>query len=127
VHICRYMCVSVGFILQILYSCFMGFWCFHFIHLFLGLAFPFKMEILMKSSSKRKKVHITEVAIVVLYGLSSPIIAASVTKQQDNGSICAPQSNSVAFYGGLLPNIAVFCIGLVVLFMSLRILRKVSL
>jgi len=122
-----YMCMSVGFILQMLYSCFMGFWCFHTIHLFLGLSFPFKMEILMKSSSKRKKIHITEVVIVLLYGLSSPIIAVSVTKHQNNGSICVPQSNSVTFYGEILPNIAVLCIGVVILFMSLWILRKVSL
>jgi len=85
------------------------------------------MKVWLKSSSHRKKIHITEVVIVVLYGLLSPIIAVSITKEQDNGSFCVPQSNSVAFYGGLLPNIAVFCIGLVFLFMSLRILRKVSL
>ena len=122
-----HVCASIGFILQMLYSCFMGFWCFHLLHLFLGLAFPFTMKVWLKSSSHRKKIHITEVVIVVLYGLSSPVIAVSVTKQQENGSICVPESNSVAFYGGLLPNIAAFCIGLLVLFMSLRILRKVSL
>jgi len=110
-----------------LYSWFTGFWFFHLLHLFLGLAFPFTMQVWMKSLSYRKKIHITEVVIVVLYGILSPIIAVSTTKEQDNGSFCVPQSNSVAFYGALLPNIALFCIGLVVLFMSLRILRKVSL
>ena len=112
--------------LQLLYSCFVGFWCFHLLHLFLGLAFPFTIKLWMDSSSRRKKIHITEVVIVVLYGLLSPIIAVSVTKQQDSGSICLPQSNSVAFYGGLLPNIALFCIGLVFIFSSLWILQKVS-
>jgi len=79
----------------------------------------------MDSSSHRKKCHITEVVIVVLVALLPPIISVCVTKHHDNGSTCVPQSNSVAFYGGLLPDIAVFCIGLVFIFTSLWILQKV--
>ncbi|XP_065910822.1 uncharacterized protein [Dysidea avara] len=75
-----YFCEIQGFMLQLLYSCFVGFWCFHLLHLFLGLAFPFTIKVWMDSSSRRKKIHITEVVIVVLYGLLSPIIAVSVTK-----------------------------------------------
>ena len=62
----------------------------------------------------------------MLFGLSSPIIAVSVTTHQDNGSICVPKSNSVLFYGGLLPDIALFCVGLVFIFTSLWIVQKVS-
>ena len=104
----------------------MGFWCFHLLHLFLGVAFPFTTKAWMDSSSCRKKIHITEVVIVVLYGLLSPIIAVSVTKQHFTGIRCLPQSNSVEFYGGLLPNIALFCIGLMFIFTSWWILLKVS-
>ena len=113
--------------IQLLYSCFVGFWCFHLLHLFLGLTFPFKMKLLMDSSSHRRKFHITEVVIVLLVALLPPIICVNVTTHHDNGAICVPQSNSVAFYGRLLPNLAVFCIGLTFIFTSFWILRKVRL
>ncbi|XP_065911528.1 uncharacterized protein [Dysidea avara] len=119
-----YVCEIQGFMLQFLYSCFVGFWCFHLLHLFLGLTFPFTIKVWMDSSSCRKKIHITEVVIVILYGLLSPIIAVSVTKQTPSGIMCLPQSNSVEFYGYLLPNIALFCIGLVFIFTSWWILLK---
>ena len=119
--------IIIGIVLQFLYSCFVGSWCFHILHLFLGLAFPFQMKLWLDSPSRRKKIHITEVTIVALFGLLSPIIAVNITRYQDNGWFCTPQCQSVAFYGALLPDIAVFCIGLGFLFTSLWILRKVSL
>ncbi|XP_065911487.1 uncharacterized protein [Dysidea avara] len=119
-----YFCDIQGIVLQFLYSCFVGSWCFHILHLFLGLAFPFQMKLWLDSPSRRKKIHITEVTIVALFGLLSPIIAVNITRYQDNGWFCTPQCQSVAFYGALLPDIAVFCIGLGFLFTSLWILRK---
>ena len=119
---------NVGFLIQFLYSCFVGFWCFHLLHLFLSLVFPFKTKLWLDSLSYRRKIHLIEVIFVMLFGLLYPTIAISATKPQYyyNGWYCAAVSAPIVFYGGILPRLVVFCIGLIFLFTSLWILRKVS-
>ena len=117
----------IGFLILFAYSCFVGFWFFHLLHLFLGLRFPFKMKTLLDSSSIRLKIHLTELVIVLLLGLLSPILTISLSFNRDSGWFCTPQSNDVVFYGIMLPQVLMFLIGLVLLFLSLWILRRVSL
>jgi len=126
--ICIYIFVYciLGFMLQFVYLCFLGFWCFHLLHLFLGLAFPYKAKLWLDSSSRRAKIHIFEVVLVMLYGLSFPIIILTGSDYSYNGSSCAARSLDFLIYGELLPEIALFCFGLVLLFTSLWILRRVS-
>lgn len=121
------MVYFIGFLIFFVYSCFVGFWFFHLLHLFLGLHFPFKMKILLESSSIRNKIHIAEVLIVLVFALLSPIFTIVLSFYRDNGWFCAPQSNDVMFYGVLLPQSLMFSIGLVLLFLCLWTLRKVSL
>ena len=117
-----------GFIVQLLYSCFEGFWFFHLLHLFLSLVYPFKTKLWLDSPSRRHRIHLIEVIIVMLFGLLYPVITISTAKPQYyyNGWYCAAVSATVAFYGGIVPRLVVFCIGLIILFSSLWILRKVS-
>ena len=85
------------------------------------------MKTLLDSSSIRLKIHLTELMIVLLLGLLSPILTISLSFNRDSGWFCTPQSNDVVFYGVMLPQILMFLIGLVLLFLSLWILRRVSL
>ena len=121
------MVYFIGFLSLLVYSSFVGFWFFHLLHLFLGLHFPFKMKILLESSSVRKRFHIAEVLTVLVFALLPPIFTIVLSFYRDNGWFCAPQSNDVIFYGALLPQGLMFLIGLVLLFLCLWTLRKVSL
>jgi len=116
-----------GFVIQFSYGLFFGFWCFHLLHLYLCLAFPFKAKQLLDSSSHKKKAHITEVTIVLLVSIIPPIITLTVSQYESNGYYCYPQSPNVLFYGDILPSMLKLCIGFVLLFLALRCLRKVSL
>jgi len=119
------MCL-IGFIIHLVFSWFVGFWCFHTFHLFLSLVFPFRVKQLMKSAVFRRKVHLTEVVVVLLVGFPAPIITLAISKYQDNGWYCSPQSQEVVFYGGIAPGVLVFVIGLALLFGSFWVLRRVS-
>ena len=111
-----------GFILQFGYGLFFGFWCFHLFHLFLSLSFPFKTKQLLDSSSHRRMIHITEVTIVLLVSVIPPIITLIVSQYESNGYYCFPQSPTVLFYGEILPSMLKLCIGLVLIFLSFRLL-----
>ena len=95
---------------------------FHIFHLFLGLAFPFKNKHLIDSKMLRRKVHFSEVTTVILGGLPSPVLTLSISKYQDNGWHCFPQSTTVLFYAGIIPGALVFVIGLTFLFGSFWVL-----
>ena len=121
------MCIfNIGFITQFGVSCFYGFWMFHIFHLFLGLALPFQNKRLVDSKLCRRKVHFIEGTIVISGGLLSPVLTISISKYQDNGWHCFPQSTNVLFYAGIVPCALVFVIGLMLLFGSFWILQKVS-
>ena len=112
--------------MQFSYGLFFGFWCFHLLHLYLCLAFPFKTKRLLDSSSHRRMFHIIEVTIVLLVSVIPPIITLTLSQYESNGYYCYPQSPIVLFYGEILPSMFKLCIGFVLLFLSLRVLRKVS-
>jgi len=110
-----------------IYFCLLGFWCFHLFHLFHGLAFPYQAKLWMDSRTIRTRFHITEVVIVFVCGIVPPIITIIVSDYQDDGLQCLPKSTSITFYGEVVPCSIAFTIGLLLLFSSLWILRKVSL
>ena len=123
-----YMCDDyTGFLIQFGYGLFFGFWCFHLLHLFMSLAFPFKTKQLLDSSSHKRMIHITEMTIVLLVSVIPPIITLTVSQYESNGYYCFPQSPTVLFYGEILPSMFKLCIGLMLIFLSLIFLRKVSL
>ena len=72
-------------------------------------------------------IHITEVTIVLLVSVIPPIITLTVSQYESNGYYCYPQSPTVLFYGEILPSMLKLCIGLVLIFLSMMFLRKVSL
>ena len=72
------------------------------------------------------KVHIVEVLMVLLFALLSPTFTVSLSFYRDTGLFCTSQSNDVAFYGVLLPLVLMFLIGIVLMFLSFWILRRVS-
>jgi len=113
--------------LHFIFFCFLGFWCFHLLHLFHGLAFPYQAKLWMDSRAIRTRFHIMEVVIVFVCGMVVPIITINISNYQDNGVYCSPQSTSIKFYGEVVPYSITFTIGLSLLFCSLWILRKVSL
>ena len=117
---------DAGFLLQFGYALTFGFWCFHLLHLYLYVAFPFKAKQLLDSSSHRRMIHITEVIIVILVSVIPPIITLTVSRYASNGYYCQPQSPTVLFYGEILPSMLKYCIGLTFIILSLRLLRKVS-
>ncbi|XP_065911428.1 uncharacterized protein [Dysidea avara] len=117
-------CQAQGFLLHFIYNCFMGFWCFHLFHLFFGLVFPFKMKMLLDSSSRRRRVLMTEVVTVVLLSSVPPIVTISVSKYSLAAYYCFPTPIAAVFYGHLLPLLFLFCIGLILLLISLRLLRR---
>ena len=121
------MYTSLGFILHLTFTCFMGFWCFHLFHLFLGLAYPYQAKHWMDSRATRMKFHIIEVVIVLIFGIVPPILVISLSNYQDIGLVCLPRSTDLLFHGETMPCCFVFCIGLSLMFYSLWILRKVSL
>jgi len=105
----------------------MGFWCFHLFHLFHGLAFPYQAKLWMDSRTIKTRFHITEVVIVFVCGIVPPIMTIIVSDYQDSGlAHCLPKSTSIIFYGEVIPYSIAFTIGLLLLFCSLWILRKVS-
>jgi len=116
-----------GFVIQFSFGLFFGFWCFHLLQLYLYLAFPFKTKQLLDSSSHKRMIHITEVTIVLLVSVIPPIITLTVSQYESNGYYCFPQSPTVLFYGEILPSMFKLCVGFVLLFLSLKLLRKVSL
>ena len=121
------MYTSLGFILDFTLSCFMGFWCFHLFHLYLGLAYPYQAKCWMDSRATRMKFHIIEVVIVLVFGIVPPILVISLSNYQDIGLLCSARSTELLFYGETIPCCIVFCIGLSLMFCSLWILREVSL
>ena len=116
-----------GFMLQFGYGLFFGFWCFHLLHLYLSVSFPFKAKQLLDSSSHRRMIHITEVTIIILVSVIPPIITLTVSQYESNGYYCYPQSPTVLFYGEILPSMLKLCVGVVLIYLSFRLLRKVSL
>jgi len=123
---CIDMLLLVGFTTQLVTAWFTGFWVFHVFHLFLSLMCPFRVKEIMNNKILRRKVHFTEVMIVLLFGSVVPILTISLTKYQDAGSKCTPQSQSVLFYAGLIPVLLAYIIGLSLLLGSFWILRRVS-
>ena len=117
--------IFLGFIVQTCITCFLGFWCFHVLHLFLSLAFPFGMKRLMESSSVRRNIHIVEVVIVVLLSLISPSLALVITEYQYDGYFCRPKSHSFLFYGVVLPGTVQFAIGLSLYLGAIWIIQRV--
>ena len=126
-NVISYFCFFTGFTLQFGYGLFFGFWCFHLLHLYLSVAFPFKAKQLLDSSSHRRMIHITEVTIVILVSVIPPIITLTVSQYESNGYYCYPQSPTVLFYGEILPSMLKLCVGVVLIYLSFRLLRKVSL
>jgi len=84
------------------------------------------MKRLNDSTSLRRKVHITEVSTVLILSLIPSIITISVTKYEYSDWFCIPQSSTVLFYNQILPEVVLYCVGLVLMFATLRILRRVS-
>ena len=113
--------------MQFGFSCSFGFWCFHLFHLFHGLAFPFSAKKWMDTRRIRIKFHITEVVIVLIYGLVPPVVTVILSNYQNNGVNCQCRSAIMLFYSQIVPFSIVFVIGLLLLFCSLWIVRKVSL
>ena len=69
---------------------------------------------------------LAEVVTVVLLSSVPPIVTIGVSKYSLASYYCFPYPVSAAFYGGLLP-LMLFCIGVILLLISLRLLRTVSL
>jgi len=112
--------------LQLLFTGIVGFGAFHLFHLFFGLVCPFQAKKLTDFSTLRRKVHLIEVAIVLFIGFLLPILTISISKYQDNGWSCDPQSPKIVFYATVLPGVLVFAVSLALLFGSYWILQRVS-
>lgn len=127
-YIRTFIFILIGFLLQFLFFCFLGFWCFHLFHLFFCLAFPLKAKQWMESRKIRIKLHITESLAVIACGLVFPTVTKIVSNYQiaNFGVFCLPQPASVTFYGQVVPYLIAFIIGLSLLLCSLWILYKVS-
>ena len=130
-HTFMYMCViehsiSIGYLFHFGFLCFLGYWCFHLFHLFHGLAFPYQAKYWMDSRKIRRRIHITEVFIVLVCGSLPPTVTIIVSDYHYDGVLCSPQSSYVLFYGEALPYIVTFLVGLIFLFSCLWILRNVS-
>ena len=120
------MLLLIGFTIQLVIAWFTGFWVFHVFHLFLSLMYPFRVKEMMDSNMFRRKVHLTEVMIVVSFGFVVPVLTISISQYWDNGLYCSPQSQEVLFYAGLIPGLLIYITGLTLLFGSFWILRRVS-
>jgi len=126
IAMCIGMLFLAGFTTQLAIACFTGFWVFHVFHLFLSLMWPFKVKEMMESKILRRKVHFTEVMIVLLFGSVVPILTISLSEYQDSGLMCFPRPQNVLFYAGLIPILLAYIIGLSLLLGSFWILRRVS-
>jgi len=88
---------------------------------------PFGVKEMMDSKTFRRKVFYTEVMIVVLFGFVVPILTVRLSGYQDNGLHCIAQSQNVLFYAGVIPILLAYITGLMLLFGSFWVLRRVSL
>ena len=120
------MLLFTGFTTQLVFAWFTGFWVFHVFHLFLSLMYPFRVKEMMDCKIFQRKVHFTEVMIVLLFGSVVPILTISLSEYKHGGLNCSPQSQTVLFYAGLIPVLLIDIIGLLLLLGSFWILRRVS-
>jgi len=107
---------------------FFGFWLFHLCHLFHGLLFPFKAQLLMKSAHFKRYAHAFEVVIVLGCGFIPSIVIVTTSGYRYSGfpPSCSSDNPAVLFYTLILPIALGSTLGLCVLLFSLWILRKVS-
>lgn len=116
-----------GFILHAGILCFLGFWLFHLAHLLFALAFPFKAKKFM--SDYGRIAHIVEVITVIALGsLPGAIIIGTSQYQIDRfpPDLCVPDDPTIFFYTYSLAVAIGSTIGLIMLFTSFTILRRVS-
>jgi len=69
---------------------------------------------------------LAEIVTVALLSSIPPVVTISVSKYILAAYYCFPPVTA-AFYGHLLPLMFLFCIGVILLLISLRLLRRVSL
>jgi len=67
-----------------------------------------------------------EVVTVVLLSSIPPIVTIGVSKYSLASYYCFPTTISAAFYGHLLPLLFLYCTGVILLLIALRLLRRVS-
>jgi len=70
---------------------------------------------------------LAEVVTVVVISSVPPVVTISVSKYSLAAYYCFPTPVAAAFYGHLLPLMFLFCVGIILLLISLRLLRRVSL
>ena len=122
------MCNYSGFFVQVGITLFSLFWMFHVFHVFASLAFPFKADRLLKSNSYKRRVHIAEFSLILLFGFVPNIVTLSTSGYQYSGMtlICYPTSTTVFFYTLVFPATLGSMLSSCFLFGSFWILRKVN-
>jgi len=106
---------------------FMEFWLAHVSHIFLSLAFPFKTNKLLESTTFKWRAHSIELIIILTIGLLPAIVVASTSGYEFDGftSVCAPSSQDVMFYLVVLPIAIGAATGICLLLVSVWIIHKV--
>ena len=117
-----------GFFVQVGVSLFCLFWMFHVFHVFASLAFPFKTNKLLRSNSSKRRIHVAEISLILLFGFVPNIVILSTSGYQYSGItlICHPTSMTVFFYTLMFPVTLGSMLGCCFLFGSFWIIRKVN-
>ena len=104
------------------------FWLAHVLHMFYSLAFPFRAQRFLTSHSATRRVHFVEVFVIITVGLLCSTINISTSGHEFNGfpQYCVTATLTGYFYSQLLPITVGISIGILIMFTSILIVRRVS-
>jgi len=106
---------------------YLGFWLCHLCHLYFSLAYPFRVQQLMKSVCIWRISHLTEVVVIVTVGFVPSIAILNTSGYSYTGfpPTCNVSDSALLYYTFSLPYAIASTFGMCLLLASLWILRKV--
>lgn len=104
------------------------FWMFHILHVFSSVAFPFKFQRWVKSHSFKRQTYVVEIILILICGILPGVVVIFTDGYVTTGfpPLCVVTSIDFMFYVILLPLTLGSALGLILLFTTFWILRRVS-